>query len=32
MIILQNVITANHRKKSESKYVRKVAEINVVTT
>ena len=31
-IILQNLITANHRKNSESKYDRKLAEIDVVTT
>ena len=31
-IILQNLITANHIKNSESKYDRKQAEINVVTT
>ena len=31
-IILQNLITANHIKNSESKHGRKLAEINVVTT
>ena len=30
--ILQNLITANHRKNGESKYDRKPAEIDVVTT
>ena len=31
MIILQNLLTANHRKNCESKYDRKLAEIDVVT-
>ena len=31
-IILHNLITANHRKNSESKYDRKLAETDVVTT
>ena len=31
-IISQNLITANHRKNGESKYDRKLAEIDVVTT
>ena len=31
-IILQNLITTNHRKNGESKYDRKLAEVDVVTT
>ena len=31
-IILQNLIAANHRKNGGSKYDRKLAEIDVVTT
>ena len=31
MIILQNLLTANHRKIGDSKYDRKLAEIDVVT-
>ena len=31
-IILQNLITANHRKNGESKYDHKLVEIDVVTT
>ena len=31
MILLQNLLTANHRKNGESKYDRKLAKIDVVT-
>ena len=31
-MILEKLITANHRKNSESKYDRKLAEIDVVTS
>ena len=32
MIILQNLITTNHGKNDESKYDRKLTELDVVTT